>query len=110
MCACVCVCHMCVSCVLCVHVCVSGYLCVCVCLYASVYVSVPVRTEPVSNGSRFDSVRCSVRISFEPFEHLITNSLPCIPAPRVHNDDWFVVLVYFMYKYMLSGIRKNCIR
>ena len=63
-------------------------------------VSVPVRTEPVSNGSRFDSVRCSVRISFEPFEHLITNSLPCIPAPRVHNDDWFVVLVYFMYKYM----------
>ena len=59
--------------------------------------SVPVRTEPVSNGSRFDSVRCSVRISFKPFEHLIKNSLPCIPAPRIHNDDWFV---YFMYKYM----------
>ena len=51
--------------------------------------SVPVRTEPVSNGSRFDSVRCSVRISFEPFEHLIKNSLLCIPAPRIHNDDWF---------------------
>ena len=26
--------------------------------------SVPVRTEPVSNGSRFDSVRCSVRTYF----------------------------------------------
>ena len=26
---------------------------------------------PVSNGLRFDSVRCSVRTYFEPFEHLI---------------------------------------
>ena len=33
--------------------------------------SVPVRTEPVSNGLRFDSVRCLVRTYFEPFEHLI---------------------------------------
>ena len=39
-------------------------------------ISVPVRTEPVSNCSRFDSVRCSVRTFSAPFEHLIKNSLP----------------------------------
>ena len=58
--------------------------------------SVPVRTEPVSNvrsSTRFD---VQFEISFEPFEHLIKNSLPCIPAPRIHNDDWFVVFLFYV--------------
>ena len=50
-------------------------------------ISVPVRTEPVSNGSRFDSVRCSVRTYFEPFEHLIKNSLPCA---RIRSSGSFI--------------------